>query len=232
MSKYGARILVADDELEIVRILQRSLTAHDYRVLVATTGKEAIETALQTDLLLLELMLPDMSGMEVCRRVRAVSNIPIIFLSVKDTERDKVKAFDLGADDYIAKPFGINEVLARVRVALRHAAAPLRGSTPCFQAGPLLVNFDRRRVSLAGKEVILTPTEYNLLKVFIFHRGKVLTREHLLKAVWGSYSQDRLHCLHVYVAQLRQKIEPIPTGPRFIFNIPGVGYRFIDEADL
>jgi two-component system, OmpR family, KDP operon response regulator KdpE len=233
MSKDGARILVVDDEPEIVRALQRSLTIHEYRVLVATSGEEAIDVALQqrADLLLLDLMLPDMSGLEVCRRVRAVSNIPIIILSVKDAERDKVEALDLGADDYIAKPFGINEVLARVRVALRHASMPPKGTAPCFQAGPLSVNFDRRRVSLAGKEVALTPTEYDLLKVFIIHRGKVLTRQHLLKAIWGSCAQGRMHSLHVYVAQLRQKIEPVPACQHFIFTIPGVGYRFADEAE-
>jgi len=233
MRKRGASVLVVDDEPEIVRALQRALTAHGYTVLTASSGEEAIEMVAQQrpDLLLLDLLLPGMSGLEVCRQVRATSNVPIIVLSVKETERDKVEALDLGADDYVAKPFGMDEVLARVRVALRHAAQAPSGTEPRFQAGPLSVDFARRRVQVDGREVSLTPTEYNLLKVFITHRGKLLTRQMLVKGVWGAEAYARTHSLHVYVAQLRQKIEPVPERPRFILTVPGVGYRFNDDPE-
>jgi two-component system, OmpR family, KDP operon response regulator KdpE len=233
MSKRGASILVVDDEREILRALQRSLTAHGYTVLVARSGEESVEVLARQrpDLLLLDLLLPGMSGLEVCLQVRAASSMPIIVLSVKDAERDKVEALDLGADDYVAKPFGMNEVLARVRVALRRAAQPASGTEPRFQAGPLSVDFARRRVQVEEREISLTPTEYDLLKVFITHRAKILTRQQLLKDVWGDQTHDRTHSLHVYVAQLRQKIEPDPEHPRLILTIPGVGYRFVDEAE-
>ncbi len=233
MSKSGARILVVDDEDEIVRALRRSLTAHGYKVFTASSGEEAfaITSRHRPDLLLLDLFLPGMSGLEVCRRMRAESDIPIIVLSVKGAERDKVEALDLGADDYVSKPFGMDEVLARVRVALRHVARAQDGTQPNFRAGPLQVDFALRRVQLNGQDVPLTPTEYDLLKVFIAHRGKILTRQMLLKEIWGPETHARMHSLHVYVAQLRRKIEPIPEGPRFILTFPGVGYRFNDEAE-
>jgi two-component system KDP operon response regulator KdpE len=230
MSKSGAHILVVDDEIEIVRALRRTLTAHGYRVFTASNGEEAVEVTSKRrpDLLLLDLLLPGMSGLEVCRRVRAESNVPIIVLSVKGAEHDKVEALDLGADDYVSKPFGMDEVLARVRVALRHVAKAQDGTQPNFRAGPLQVDFALRRVQLDGQDVQLTPTEYDLLKVFIAHRGKILTRQMLLKEIWGPETLARTHSLHVYVAQLRRKIEPAPEDPRFILTIPGVGYRFID----
>lgn len=233
MSKNGASILVVDDEREIVRALRRNLSAHGYTVLTASSGEEAIEAVHRhrPDLLLLDLMLPGMSGLEVCRLVRTESSVPIIVLSVKNAERDKVEALDLGADDYIQKPFGMGEVLARIRVALRRAIQPPRGAEPRFETGPLSVDFARRRVLVAEREVSLTPTEYDLLRVFITHRGKILTRQMLLSEVWGAETHARTHSLHVYVALLRQKIEPLPERPRFILTIPGVGYRFADEAE-
>ena len=233
MSKNGARILVVDDEDEIVRALRRSLTAHGYKVFTASSGEEAFEimSRHRPDLLLLDLLLPGMSGLEVCRRLRAESDIPIIVLSVKGAEHDKVEALDLGADDYISKPFGMDEVLARVRVALRHDARAQDGTQANFRAGPLQVDFALRRVQLNGQDVQLTPTEYDLLKVFVAHRGKILTRQMLLKEIWGPQTHARMHSLHVYVAQLRRKIEPTPEDPRFILTIPGVGYRFNDEAE-
>jgi two-component system, OmpR family, KDP operon response regulator KdpE len=233
MSKNGASILVVDDEREIVRALRRSLSAHGYAVLTASSGEEAVEIVARQrpDLLLLDLLLPGMSGLEVCRRVRKESSVPIIVLSVKDAERDKVEALDLGADDYVQKPFGMGEVLARIRVALRRAIQPPRGAEPRFESGPLSVDFARRQVLVGEREVSLTPTEYDLLKVFITHRGKILTRQMLLSEVWGAEAHARTHSLHVYVAMLRQKIEPLPGGPRFILTIPGVGYRFADEAE-
>src|SRR5215470_2484133 len=195
MSKNGAHILVVDDEIEIVRALKRSLIAHGYTVFTASSGEEAIKVTSEhrPDLLLLDLLLPGMSGLEVCRVVRAESDMPIIVLSVKDAERDKVEALDLGADDYIPKPFGIDEVLARVRVALRHVAQTQAGTQPNFRAGPLDVDFALRRVQLNGQVVQLTPTEYDLLKVLIAHRGRILTRQMLLKEIWGPGMHARAH---------------------------------------
>ena len=231
MSKSGARILVVDDEIEILRALQRSLTAHGYEVFTAGSGEEALEAIARhrPDLMLLDLGLPGMSGLEVCKRVRAESNLPIIVLSVKDAERDKVQALDLGADDYVPKPFGIDEVLARIRVALRHAAQVQSGTEPSFTAGPLKVDFAQRLVQVNGQEVKLTPTEYDLLKALIKNRGKIMTRHMLLSQVWGSGYGTESHYLHVYIGQLRRKIEPDPAHPRFILTISGVGYRFSSD---
>lgn len=231
MSKSGARILVVDDEVEIVRALQRSLVAHGYEVFTAHSGEEALEAwrASRPDVMLLDLGLPGISGLEVCQRVRAQSSLPIIVLSVKGAERDKVQALDLGADDYVPKPFGVDEVLARIRVALRHTARLDSGTQPRFESGPLSVEIAQRHVTLDGQEVKLTPTEYDLLKVLIQHKGKIMTRQMLLKEVWGNgYGADS-HYLHVYIGQLRRKIEPDPASPRFILTVPGVGYRFTDE---
>jgi two-component system KDP operon response regulator KdpE len=237
MIKTGASILVVDDEREILRALQRSLTANGYRVLAASSGEEALETlyAQRPDLVVLDLLLPGKNGLEICRQIRESSAIPIIVLSVKDTERDKVQALDLGADDYVAKPFNMNEVLARIRVALRRLAHTAPGTEARFLAGPLSVDFSTRQVLLNGKKVALTPTEYDLLKQLVTQRGKLLTRRMLVQALWGNEQIDREHSLHVYVARLRQKIEPVPERPRFIITIPGVGYRFqetLDEEDM
>ena len=233
MNKPGASILVVDDELEIIRALSRSLTAHGYKVFTARSGEDAVKMTFQhrPDLLLLDLVLPGMSGMEVCRQIREESNVPILVLSVKGAERDKVQALDLGADDYIQKPFGMDEVLARIRVALRHKAQRQSGTEPLIELGPLQVDVARRKVQVEGREVKLTPTEYDLLSVFLAHRGKILTRKMLLSEVWRGEEQAKAHNLHVYVALLRQKIEPIPEHPRFILTIPGVGYRFSDEPE-
>src|SRR5438105_5018938 len=182
MSKTGARVLVVDDEPEIVRALERSLRAHEYEVFTASNGEEALSAvrAWRPDVMLLDLGLPGMSGLEVCRQVRAQSNLPIIVLSIKGAEHDKVQALDLGADDYVPKPFGINEVLARVRVALRHTAYGEVGTNPCLISGPLCVDVAKRQVTLGGQEVKLTPTEYDLLKVLMQHKGKIMTRQMLL----------------------------------------------------
>lgn len=231
MSKSGARILVVDDEIEIIRALQRSLAAHGYKVFIARNGEDALTLFEQQrpELVLLDLMLPGMSGLELCQHIRAVSNTPIIVLSVKGAEKDKVHALDLGADDYVLKPFGIDKVLARVRVALRHIAQTQAGTEPQLRIGPLEVDIARRQVRLNGRDIALTPTEYDLLKIFLLHRGKILTRQMILTEVWGAEAHDRAHSLHVYVAQLRQKIEPAGEQPRFILTIPGVGYRFNDD---
>lgn len=231
MSKSGARILVVDDEIEIMRALQRSLSAHGYEVFTAGSGEEALGEIAQhrPDLILLDLGLPGISGLEVCRQVRAQSSLPIIVLSVKDAERDKVLALDLGADDYVSKPFSVNEVLARVRVALRHTAQVQSGTEPHFTAGPLTVDFAQRQVSVNGREVKLTPTEYDLLKALIKNSGKIMTRQMLLSQVWGTGYGAEAHYLHVYIGQLRRKIEPDPAHPRFILTISGVGYRFSSD---
>lgn len=234
MSKGSVRILIVDDEVEIRRALQRNLVAHGFDVSVVGTGEEALDeiTFHRPDLMLLDLGLPGMSGLEVCKRVRAISNLPIIVLSVKDAERDKVLALDLGADDYVSKPFGIGEVLARVRVALRHAAQ-LQGTTgTAFVAGPLRVDFAQRVVYVHAREVKLTPTEYDLLTALIKNSGKIMTRQMLLSQVWGTGYGTEAHYLHVYVGQLRRKIEPDPAHPRFIITVSGVGYRFnADEGN-
>ena len=228
MSKSGAGILVVDDEKEILRALQRNLSAHGYEIFTASSGEQALdEIALhRPDLMVLDLGLPGMSGLEVCKAVRAQSNLPIIVLSVKDTERDKVQALDLGADDYVSKPFGMNEVLARIRVALRHSAQVQAGTEPIFAAGSLKVDFAQRIVTVNGAEVRLTPTEYDLLKALIKNSGKIMTRQMLLSQVWGAGYGADAHYLHVYIGQLRRKIEPDPAHPRFILTISGVGYRF------
>ncbi|GAC1389203.1 MAG: response regulator transcription factor [Ktedonobacteraceae bacterium] len=228
MSKGGARILIVDDEVEIRRALQRNLVAHGFDVSVVGSGEEALDeiTLRLPDLMLLDLGLPGMSGLEVCKRVRALSNLPIIVLSVKDAERDKVHALDLGADDYVAKPFGIDEVLARIRVALRHTAQ-LQGMTgTSVVAGPLKIDFAQRLVYVQGREVKLTPTEYDLLTALIKNSGKIMTRQMLLSQVWGTGYGTEAHYLHVYIGQLRRKIEPDPAHPRFIITVSGVGYRF------
>ena len=235
MSKPGARILVVDDEIEIIRILRRSLTAQGYQVFTVTKGEEVLEALLRyrPDLLLLDLGLPGINGLEVCQLVRTESQLPIIVLSVRDSEHDKVQALELGADDFITKPFGIQEVLARVRVALRHLAQ-LQGNMgveTSLSVGALSVDLSQRLVRLNGALVQLTPTEYDLLKVFLSHRGKILTRQLLLRLLWGDNAQSRLHSLHVYVAQLRRKIEPDLNRPRFILTVPGIGYRFFDEEE-
>lgn len=234
MSKSGARILIVDDEIEIVRALQRSLAAHGFEIFTAHNGEDALEeiSLHRPDLMLLDLGLPGISGLEVCKQVRLSSNLPIIVLSVKDTERDKVLALDLGADDYVSKPFGMNEVLARVRVALRHTAQIQAGVEPSFVAGPLKVDFAQRSVQVNGQEVKLTPTEYDLLKALIKNRGKIMTRQMLLSQVWGTGYGTEAHYLHVYIGQLRRKIELDPANPHFILTISGVGYRFNSDEEV
>ncbi len=232
MTKGKARILVIDDETEIVRILQRSLAAHGYDVLTANSGEKALEVMehARPDLLLLDLGLPDIDGLEVCKRIRAKSNLPpIIVVSVRDTEREKVQALDLGADDYISKPFGMNEVLARIRVALRHSVHVLQGTEPLITIGPLQIDFEQRLVTVNGQEVKMTPTEYDLLKVLIKYRGKIMTQQMLITQVWGTERNIQSHYLHVYIRQLRQKIEQDSTNPRLLQSVSGAGYRFSDE---
>ena len=232
MSKQGgAHILVVDDEPAILRAVRTNLAGHDFRVETAETGREALDSHAyhHPDLILLDLGLPDMDGLEVIRRVRERSATPIVVLSARETERDKVAALDLGADDYLTKPFGVDELLARIRVALRHAARPASGNAAVFRTGDLEVDLERRRVSVGGREVHLTPTEYELLKALITHPNKVLTDRMLLQWVWGGQYGAQDHYLHVYVARLRKKLDPAAQSPRYLVTEPGVGYRLLAD---
>ena len=227
----GARILVVDDEPTILRVLEANLMRHDFRVDTAESGRQALDAyaRVHPDLVLLDLGLPDMEGTQVIRQIRSHSSTPIVVLSVRGAERDKVQALDLGADDYLTKPFGVEELLARVRVALRHAAKPAQGVDPIFRRGDLEVDLERRRVTVGGREVHLTPTEYALLKVLITNPDQVVTDRMLLQEVWGSAYGEEAHYLHVYVARLRKKLEVDPQVPRHIATEPGVGYRLLAE---
>ena len=223
----GARILVVDDEPAILRAVRINLTGHDFQVETAETGEQAVAVYAQRrpDLILLDLGLPDFDGLEVIRAVRERANTPIIVLSARGQERDKVAALDSGADDYLTKPFGVDELLARVRVALRHAARPESGTAAVFRTGDLEVDLEHRRVTVAGREIHLSPTEYDLLKAFVSHPDKVLTDRMLLHWVWGPEYSSEGHYLHVYVARLRKKLEADPRLPRYLLTEPGVGYR-------
>jgi len=225
MTKDKIRVLVVDDEQAIRRFLNAALTAHGYEVFEATTGEEALTAAVgrRPDLIILDLGLPGIDGIEVTRRLREWSHIPILILSVREREGDKIEALDTGADDYLTKPFGAGELLARMRVALRRAAQPQ--ATPLFRVGDLAVDLARRMVTLSGEEVPLTPTEYDLLRVLVQNAGKVLTHNQLLRQVWGAGYGGELHLLRVNVSNLRRKIEPLPGRPRYIMTEPGVGYR-------
>lgn len=233
MNGRGARILVVDDEAPLARVVQRNLTSRGFDAEVATTGIKAVEAwrRWRPDLIVLDLGLPDVDGIELIREVRASSNVPIVVLSAREGERDKVAALDAGADDYVSKPFGVEELLARVRVALRHAARPERGAEARWEAGGLAIDFEGRTVSLDGKPVRLTPTEYDLLRAMVAHPGRVMTDRALLQAVWGPEYASENHYLHVYIGRLRRKIERDPQHPQFVRTDPGVGYRFVVQDE-
>ncbi len=219
------RVLVVDDERPIRRFLVTSLGAHGYAVFEAADGPEALVAVvdLRPDLLILDLGLPGLDGVDVTRRLREWTPLPIIILSVRDQEAEKIAALDAGADDYLTKPFGIGELLARMRVALRRAAAP--SGEPVFSVGELTVDLARRLVVVFGQDVQLTPTEFDLLRAFVAHAGKVLTHRHLLRQVWGPGYEGEAHMLRVNIHNLRRKIEPDPSRPIYIVTEPGVGYR-------
>lgn len=225
MTDPGARVLVVDDEPAIRRFLRVSLSSQGYVVFEASTGQEALTAtaAHRPDLIILDLGLPDLEGVEVTRRLREWSQTPVIILSVRGQEADKIAAFEAGADDYLTKPFGVGELTARMRAALRHTAAA--AGEPVFTSGDLVVDLGRRIVTLSGRELQLTPTEYDLLKVLVRNADRVVTHRHLLNEIWGSgYSADA-HVLRVNVSNLRRKIEADASRPRFIVTEPGVGYR-------
>lgn len=222
------RILVVDDETQIARVLRRGLSARGYEVQTAADGEEALAVFSQwpADLVITDLSMPQMGGLELCRRLRKLSVVPIIVLSVKGEERVKVEALDAGADDYITKPFGMDELLARVRAALRRAPAVATRELTEIAAGDFQVDLAARTVTVRGQEVHLTPKEYELLIYLIRHAGKVLTHRVLLGAIWGGDYTEQTEYLRVFVGQLRKKIEADPAKPRYILTEPWVGYRF------
>ena len=232
MSGQEVTVLLIEDEPEIRRFLRTTLPAHGFRLYEAATGKEGLveAQARNPDLILLDLGLPDLEGSEVIRQVRVWTATPIIVLSARDQEQVKVAALDLGADDYVTKPFGVNELIARMRAALRHAS---RSATdvgePVFTLGDLKVDLGRRQVFVSAKEVHLTPIEYKLLTTLIRYAGRVMTHRQLLKEVWGPLHVEEGHYLRVYMRQLRNKLEKSPAHPRYLVTELGVGYRLRTE---
>ena len=226
---HRPRILIADDDPTILKFLKANLEARGYETLTAMDGAEALHIVERElpDLVVLDIIMPKMDGFEVCERLREWSQIPIIMLTARDDIKDKVKCLNAGADDYITKPFGVDEFIARVRSVLRRTEVASTVSTlPSFTCGDLEINFAQRRVTVAGNEVKLTPTEYSLLQEFTLNAGKVLTHSHLLNKVWGPEYADEREYLRVFVGHLRAKIEPDPANPKYFITVPGVGYQF------
>jgi two-component system KDP operon response regulator KdpE len=225
------RILVVDDEQEITLVLRSGLSKHGYDVRVAGDGQAGLELfqAWTPDLVVTDLSMPNMNGLKLCQRLRAVSSVPIIVLSVKGDEATKIEALDTGADDYVTKPFGIGELLARVRAALRRAPEANEGGT-VIEEGDFRVDLERREVHVSGREVRLSPKEFDLLLYFIRHSGKVLTHRTLLTNTWGGNYTEQVEYLRVFIRHLRKKIEPDPAKPCYILTDPWVGYRFEPAA--
>lgn len=230
MSKVGLRVLVVDDEVAIQRFLRVALNGEGFVVREAATGKDALLALAmeRPDLVLLDLGLPDMDGVEVTRRLREWSQVPVIILSVREQEVDKIAALDAGADDYLSKPFGMGELLARIRTVLRRQMSG--AAEPVFSLGELKVDLANRLVTVDGREVQLTPTEYDILRALVIPAGKVLTNHQLLRQVWGEGYTD-LHILRVNISNLRHKIEPDPSRPTYIHTESGVGYRLSFKTD-
>jgi len=229
LNKESIRVLIVDDEKAIRRFLRVSLSAQNYQVFEAVTGQEGISEIIskRPDLIILDLGLPDMDGTDVILNIREWTSIPIIVLSVRERETDKIKALDAGADDYLTKPFSIGELMARLRVIERHLNTV--DEEPVYKIANLCVDLTRRRVTLDNQEVSLTPTEYEIIRVLVKNKGKVITHEQMLRLVWGmGYAQER-NLLRVNMSNLRRKLEPNPQVPSFILTEPGVGYRLKDE---
>ena len=224
----GKRILVVDDEPQITRVLRRSLAAHRYEVRVATDGESALDTFrdFHPDLLITDLSMPEMSGIELCREIRKISKIPIIVLSVRGDEKTKVAALDAGADDYVTKPFGMDELLARLRATFRRFNPEEERESSIFTSGDFEVNVAEHKVKVSDREVYLTPKEFDLLFFLFQNRGRVITHHKLLGAVWGGNFTEQTEYLRVFVGQLRKKIEHQPNQPKYILTVPWVGYRF------
>jgi len=221
-------VLVVEDEPQMRRFLKAALESHDYRPIEAITAREGLAQASgrNPDVILLDLGLPDGDGIDVARQIRQWSRVPIIVLSARGREQDKIEALDAGADDYLTKPFGVGELMARLRVALRHAARPEGESTePVVAIGELRIDLERRQIWVGDAEVHLTPTQYKLLSTLARHAGKVLTHRRLLQEVWGPNVSEHTHYLRVYMTQLRHKLERDPARPRYLVTEPGVGYR-------
>ncbi len=231
MATLAPLLLLIEDEPQMRRFLRTTLKAHGYQIVEAATAREGLAQAAgrNPELILLDLGLPDLDGLEVVRTIRRSARTPVIVISARGQEQDKVAALDLGADDYLTKPFGASELLARIRVALRRAALPPGApAEPVFQTGELRVDLVRRQVFRGEEEAHLTPTEYRLLAALIRHAGRVSTHRQLLEEVWGANYADQSHYLRVYMAQLRHKLERDPTRPRLLTTEPGVGYRLRD----
>jgi two-component system KDP operon response regulator KdpE len=223
-----SRVLVVDDEPQITRVLRTVLTSQGYQVRTAAEGEAALTSFKEwsPELVITDLYMPHMNGVELCRRIRAVSTVPIIVLSVKGEERTKVEALDSGADDYVTKPFGIEELMARVRAALRRAAPDSPQEASAFDAGDFRIDLDTRRVHAHGQEIRLTPKEFDLFVYLARHPNRVIPHASLLEAVWGEASQEQPEYLRVFMGQLRKKLEPDPSNPRYLVTEPWVGYRF------
>ena len=230
MATLAPLLLLIEDEPQMRRFLRATLKAHGYQIVEAATAREGLTQAAgrNPELILLDLGLPDLDGLEVVRTIRRSAPTPIIVISARGQEQDKVAALDLGADDYLTKPFGASELLARIRVALRRSALQPGAAEPVFQTGELRVDLVRRQVFRGEEETHLTPTEYRLLAALIRHAGRVSTHRQLLEEVWGANYADQSHYLRVYMAQLRHKLERDPTRPRLLTTEPGVGYRLRD----
>jgi two-component system KDP operon response regulator KdpE len=229
--KPRPRILLVDDEIAIQRAVRPLLRTRGYDVSVSATGHDALKMAAeeQPDLVVLDLGLPDLDGTEVCRRLRAASGVPIIVLSARSAESDKVDALDLGADDYVTKPFGPEELLARIRVALRRVRADDDATSGRLEMGPFTIDYDRRRVVRGDVEIRLTPKEFELLALLARNHDRVLTHRAILKAIWGPHAVEQPEHVWTLVAQLRRKIEPDPTAPRYLLSEPWVGYRLVTD---
>ncbi|SDE33004.1 two-component system, OmpR family, KDP operon response regulator KdpE [Paenibacillus sp. UNCCL117] len=231
MNEQRASLLIIDDEPQIRKLLKVTLQARQYIIHEAATGEEGLQQASRIcpDLIILDLGLPDMTGMEVLSRMRDWSGVPIIVLSAKDKEEDKIAALDRGADDYVTKPFGMGELIARIRVALRHVASSANESL--LRIGELTIDLSQRLVELHGERIKLTPTEYELLRILAINAGKVVTQHQLLQQVWGIHNNEQpdSHYLRVYIGHLRKKLEEDSTQPKWIVTEPGIGYRFLSR---